>query len=215
MKVFFLLLFILSLKNSSQSQEHKIQIPELKNITSDNWYPLPKDSLLIPDMASFDLVIVNWGSIDFIPLLRIIYTLAHKEDGWYCIIEKREHKFGKRRKDVRIDTTISRYKLDNIKGDSLFNTLIENHLFDIKDAVMNRTPCTRTDTILKKGKQKIVESIVVKTHLPTYKIEIRATDKLKSIYFFDPYYYEQNCLLINEIKWFVNCVNAFEKYLGK
>jgi hypothetical protein len=65
-------------------------------------------------------------------------------------------------------------------------------------------------------KKKIIE-IITKGIIddgPQYEFEIFVGKKYKKLHFYSPQYYNERCPAADERKWIVNCINAFEKYLG-
>lgn len=129
----------------------------------------------------------NWGS-------GVTTALAYNKIGWHKI-EINTGRFIDDSSKSKI--TISLIKREN--GDSLFHALKENHLFDMEDERAKKNTCS--SFVLFDG--------------PQFEFEIITKDKYKRLYFYAPEEYYKNCPNEIERKWIVNCIKAFEKYLGK
>jgi hypothetical protein len=142
------------------------------------------------------------GAFDFIISLRgfsawgsgMTTALAYNKIGWHKIDINTSRFFHDSSKS---EITIVRIKKDN--GDSLFQILNENHLFDMQDERAKKTTCD--SFVLFDGAE--------------YEFEIITKDNYKRLYFYAPEDYYKYCPYPIERKWFINCLKAFAKYLGK
>lgn len=186
------LLLIIILSVNVTAQKTSLVIPEFKNLNPKDEYPAK--SLKATYTGTFDILIAlreysNWIAFD-----QKTTILAHKENGWYKINIRAGYIF----RDSTT-ATILIIKINNAVGDTLWNILTSNHLFDIEDERTKKIPiCDRA----------IFDA-------DQHEFEIITATKYKKIYFYAPEYYEEHCPGVIERKQVLNCLNAFEKYLGK
>jgi hypothetical protein len=123
---------------------------------------------------------------------RETVALAYQYNQWYKIII--DSRF------VTADTSrtkIEVIKIKNTDGDSLWNTLVNNKIFEMKDdRTMDRGSCTTT--IFDAG--TVLFTIITK-------------DKYKPLSFDCPELYEKSCPGNTERMQIINCIRAFGKYL--
>jgi hypothetical protein len=182
-----LLISLLVLACESQGQT---TLPPLENFNSID--KLPKNSYYNTYISSFDFIISfsafsNWGS-------GMTTALAYNKIGWHKI-EINTSRFPR-------DTTKSEILITTIprsNDDSLFQVISENHLFNMNDERAKKITC---------------DSFVIFDG-PEYEFEIFAKGLYKKIYFYAPEDYYKACPDIIERKWIINCIRAFERYLGK
>ena len=187
-----------------------IEIPEFKNINPNDKFP--EHSILTSYTNIFDILISlkcfsAWGPDNSIKIL------AHHKSGWHKIEINTDEK------TLDPNTVcLSTYKINDSIGDNLWETLKQNHLFDMKDGrVISFTCAEKMDTILtKEGKVlEVLEPFVLGSDGSEYEFEIVTKDKYKKLCFYSPPEFLNRCKTFSEPKWFVNCINVFEKYLGK
>lgn len=191
MKLLVLLTIILSGANYLYCQTHKINIPELENINPKDDYPLA--SLPATYTEKFDVLISLYVHSNWIELSKKELVFAHKADGWYKMQIDADA--------IYRDTTyteIKIIKLNNNSGDSIWNVFKENHFFDMRDERVIKIPLCS-----------------VRIHDGAeYEFEIYVGKKYKKLYFYEPEFYEEECPGVSERKQIINCIKAFEKYLG-
>lgn len=208
MKRLFTLIVLFTLSSKLYCQNY---IPETKNLNPGDKYP--ERSILASYTTNFDILISlkaysAWGPDDNIKIL------AHHRSGWYKIEINTDHKnFG------TFDAVCYlMFKINDSTGNMVWNALKENHLFDMVDdrseKLMN---CGyRSDTIIVKGKKKINYTFCGRiSDGSEYEFEIITRDIYKKIYFYTPFEKHSCCPELEEIKWIANCINVFEKHLGK
>ena len=207
MKLLTVLIVITALCGKLYSQYQAIDIPEFKNLNPADKYP--ERSILATYTTNFNILIsLNgynaWGPDDHIK------ALAHHTGGWYKIEIDRQPGFDP------YTVCYSTIKIKDAIGDTIWNILLKNHLFDMEDDRTKRlTVSDRTDTIINNGKTEIVEKLFRISDGSEYEFEILTTKSYKKLYFYEPaeyYNFYQNPI---ERKWVINCINVFEKYLGK
>jgi hypothetical protein len=191
-KVLIVLITILTGFNWSYCQTHTINIPELKNINPGDHYP--SASLPATYTEKFEILISLYVHSNWIRLGRKELVFAHKADGWYKMQIDADAIYG----DTSYYTEIKTIKLNNNSVDCIWNVFKENHLFDMKDERSIKIP-----------------SCSVRIHDGAeYEFEIYVGKKYKKLYFYEPEFYEEKCPGVSERKQIVNCIKAFEKYLG-
>jgi len=207
MRTFFLVITFNLFLASMQAQKC-IEIPEFKNIDLNDNYP--ERTMIASLINDYDILISlknysNWGPDTHVEVL------ACNRFAWYKI-EITSSKFW-------IDTLrtgLTTLKLKNNIGDSVWNILKENHLFDMQDGRTKKISCEgKEDTIIENGKQKIIKSTFDVDDGSEYEFEILTKDKYKKLYFYEPKEFNENCKKVQERTWIINCINIFEKYLGK
>lgn len=190
-KLSFLFMLLLLFSAKSKSQSCLITTPDLENINSED--NLPANSFIGLHREVYDVMILystysNWISSDHWENI-----LAHKNDGWYRIKVTLSYLFS----DSTM-TNVNTKKMNCVLADSLFNILRQNHLFIMQD---ERTV-------------KIQECQLRIFDGSNYQFEIFSGNKYKKLSFYEPFVYEEQCPGLIERKQIVNCINAFEKYLG-
>jgi hypothetical protein len=206
--IFLLIIFNLILTNARGQKT--IEIPEFKNINPDDKYP--ERSILASYTNIFDILIsLNcysaWGP-DY-----NIKAFAHHKSGWYKIeINTDEKTFDP------YTVCLSTYKINDSIGDILWDSLNQNHIFVMNDGRVISFICAeKMDTILtKEGKViEVLEPFDLGCDMPEYEFEMITKDNYKKLYFYSPQEFLNRCKTFSEPKWFVNCINVFEKHLGK
>jgi hypothetical protein len=186
------LLLMIILSVNITAQKTSLLIPELKNLNPKDLYP--SRSLVAIYAETFDILIALGEYSNWIAFEQKTKVLAHKENGWYKINIRAGYIFSD-----TTTATILIIKINNAIGDSLWNIFITNHLFDMEDERTKKTPiCDRA----------IFDA-------DQHEFEIITATKYKKIYFYAPEYYEEHCPGVVERKQILNCLKAFEKYLGK
>jgi hypothetical protein len=137
------------------------------------------------------------GAFDFIISLRsfdnwgpgITTAVAYNKIGWHKIEINTSRFFRDSSKSEVLISIISRKR-----GDSLFQIFNENHLFEMQDERMKKTPCD--SFVLFDG--------------PQYEFEIITKNQYKKVYFYAPEVYNKYCPNVIERNWVINCLKAFE-----
>ena len=203
--VLFILLIVFTKKVNAQ---HKIDIPEFKNINSNDKYPL--NTVLSSYTNQFDIVISlqefsAWGPDYHIKIL------AHHQSGWYKV------EINKDERDFDLNTVCySTAKINDTIGQTVWETLLQNHLFEMKDSREIGISCITIDTIqYKKGKIR-TDSVIHDSgsDMPEYEFEILTKNNYKKLYFYSPGDLAYVCPE-QERKWILNSISIFEKYLGR
>jgi len=209
MRTIFLLITFNLLLTKVEGQK-VIEIPEIKNINTIDKYP--EHSILASYTNNFDILIsLNcysaWGP-DY-----AIKVFAHHKSGWYKIeINTDEKTFDP------YTVCLSTYKINDSIGDILWDSLNQNHIFDMNDGRVISLICAeKMDTILtEEGKVlEVLEPFDLCCDMLEYEFEMITKNKYKKLYFYSPQEFLNRCKTSPEPKWFVNCINVFEKYLGK
>lgn len=202
--VFLVLLSLLLMKSRGQTT---IEIPEFKKINPKDIYPT--NTKLANYTNNFDIVISlkeysNWGPDHNIKML------AYNRSGWYKI----EINTARFYLDKSIRDSI--YKINDSIGKTVWDSLTLNHLFDMEDERTKKMECIgKPDTIRhKNGKVEVVELRYDIDDGPEYLFEIVTKNNFKSLYFYSPEYFNENCRKVDERTWIVNCISIFEKHLG-
>jgi len=205
---FTILLSIFFLKTSAQQT---LSIPEFKNVNPEDKYPT--NTILSSYATLFNIVISlkgysAWGPDDHIKLL------AHHVSGWYKIEINTDEK--------NLDpytVCLATYKINDTIGNIVWDSLKQNHLFDMKDERRNETefcPPIIEDTITTdNGKKQIILRGTSGSDMPEYEFELLTSKNYKKLYFYSPHEKLGYCTKTNELKWIVNCISIFEKYLGQ
>jgi len=204
MRTIFLLIAVNLIITNAPGQK-AIEIPEFKNIALNDNYP--ERSMIASLIKDYDILISlknysNWGPDTHVEVL------AHNSFAWYKI-EITSSKFWV--DTFKTDLTI--IKLKNNTGDTIWSILKEN--FDMQDERTKKMNCEgKEDTIIENGKQKIIKSTFDVDDGSEYEFEILIKDRYKKLYFYEPKEFNENCKKVQERTWIINCINAFEKYLG-
>ncbi len=209
MKPLLILIALITLSGKLRSQTHSIEIPCIENLNPDDKYP--ERSILATYLTSFDILISlngysTWGPDEHIKVL------AHHKSGWYKIEINTDHKsFG------TFDAVCYlMFKIKDSIGNIIWIELNENHLFDMQDERTMKMPCLhKPDTLIRNGKAEIVQEFMMLADGPEYEFQILTENKYKKLYFYAPAEFYNYCQEPIERKWVLNCINAFEKYLGK
>ena len=208
MRTIFLLITLNLILANAKGQK-ALEIPEFKNINTDDKYP--ERSILALYTNNFDILIsLNcysaWGYDNSIKVF------AHHVSGWYKIEINRDEK--------TLDpytVCYSTYKIDDSIGNILWDTLKQNHLFDMKDErqiPVEICPPIIIDTVIENGKKQIISRGTSGSDMPEFEFEIITSKNYKKLYFYSPKEKYGSCPKANELKWLVNCITVFEKYLG-
>ena len=205
------LLILLNLFLLKSAAQHTLTIPEFKNLNSEDNYPT--NTILSSYTNLFDIVISLKGYSAWGPDYHI-KLLAHHVSGWYKVeINTDERSFDP------YTVCLSTYKINDSIGNIVWETLKQNHLFDMKDERGNEIefcPPIIEDTITTdNGKKQIVFRGTSGSDMPEYEFELLTSKNYKKIYFYSPFEKLGYCSKTNELKWIVNCISIFEKYLGK
>jgi len=209
MRIFLSLMFFLSITADVYGQK-TIDIPEFKNINANDKYP--ERSILATYTNNFDILIsLNcysaWGPDNSIKVF------AHHVSGWYKIEVNRDEKAFD-----PYTVCYSTSKIDDSIGNILWSTLKQNHLFDMNDGRTISCICAeKMDTVLTKAGKvlEVLEPFDLGSDGPEFEFEIITKENYKKLYFYSPPEFLNRCKTFSEAKWFVNCINAFENYLGK
>lgn len=185
-QLFFLIVFAANVT----AQKTRLILPEFKNLNTKDEYPVK--SLMATYTGTFDILISLKGCSNWIALDQKTTVLAYKENGWYKINISSGYIFS----DTIIDK-ISIIKINNTVGETLWSIIIANHLFDMEDERTKKSDCA----------SRIIDG-------PGYEFEILTADKYKKIYAYFPQFFEERCPGVVERKQILNCLIAFEKYLG-
>jgi hypothetical protein len=207
MRVTFLFITLCFLLKTIKAQ-NAIEIPEFKNINPNDKYP--ERSILSSYTNNFDILISlksysAWGPDQSIKIL------AHHKSGWYKIEISTDPLF------INNSVCYSTYRINDSIGNMIWDTLLKNHLFEMKDGRIISFICAeKKDTILtKEGKiLEVVEPFDLDTDGPEYEFEIITKYTYKKLYFYDPQEFLRRCPTFSESKWFVTSIAIFEKYLG-
>ena len=206
--IFLLITFNLILTNIAGQKA--IEIPEFKNINPNDKFP--ERSILVSYTNNFDILIsLNcysaWGPDNSIKVF------AHHVSGWYKIeIDRDEKTFDP------FTVCYSTYKINDSIGDILWDTLKQNHLFDMVDErniLKELCPPIIIDTIYYDKITEIIFRGTSGSDMPEYEFEIIIPTTYKKLYFYSPHEKYNSCPRTNELRWIINCINTFEKYLGK
>lgn len=190
--------------------QQKLTIPEFKNLNPSDKYPT--NTVLSSYANQFDIVISlkcysAWGPDYHIKML------ARHQYAWYKI----EINIDERSFDP-YTVCYSTSRLNDSIGNILWDTIKQNHLFDMNDErVISFSCAAKVDTIVtKEGKiLEVLEPFDLGCDMPEYEFEIITKDDYKKLYFYSPQEYLNRCKTFPEPKWFVNCISIFEKHLGK
>jgi len=203
------LFLIFVLAADTAAQKASLAIPELKNLNPKDEYPA--SSLVAAYAGTFDVLVALREYSNWLLSGQKVTVLAHKENGWFKINIRADYIF----RDTSI-AKITIIKINNATGDTLWNIFTGNHLFDLEDERTKKMPCVaKRDTIIKNGKQEIKEHPTYVFDGPQYEFEILTGNKYKKVYSYSPQFFDENCKGLTERKWALNCLIAFEKYLGK
>jgi len=204
----FALLILFNLLLFKVHGQKTFDIPEFKNLNPKDTYP--EHSILTTYTTKFDILVSlsgysNWGPD------HNIKVFAYNKSGWYKIeLNTDPFYFDKSVRD-------SIYKINDSIGKIIWDSLIENHLFIMEDERTKKMRCVgKQDTIKhKNGKIEIVETMYDIDDGPEYEFDIITKNNFKKLYFYSPQYYNENCRIVEERTWIINCISIFEKHLGK
>lgn len=181
---------LISLLVLTFQSEGQITLPLLENLNPND--KPPNNSYYCTYINSFDFVISlrpfsSWGS-------GMTTALAYNSIGWHKI----EINTSRFYRDM-VKSEVSIITIPKNNGDSLFQILCENHLFNMKDERAKKMTC---------------DSFVIFDG-PEYEFEIFAKGLYKKVDFYAPEDYYKACPGIIERRWIINCIKAFGKYLGR
>ena len=196
------LLFIFNLFLCKVQGQEAIDIPEFKNVNVNDKYPVR--SVLASFTSNFDILISLKGYSAWGPD-HSIKILAHHKSGWYKIEINQDKKAFD-----NYTICLSTYKLNDSIGNIVWDVLKQNHLFDMKDGRQIQASCAIPDTI-----SHGIETIhMTGSDGSEYKFEIITRTNYKQVYFYSPQDLANVCPE-PERKQIINCITAFENYLGK
>ena len=184
-----IILIVLSVTSSSQSC--LIRKPDLTNVdTADK---LSAGSFINTYKEMYDVMISfnvysNWIRTEYRQTI-----FAHKSDGWYVVKISSEYLFSD-----SLTTGIIIKKFNCSRADTLWNIFLQNNLFSMKH----------------ENAAKIEECPFRLFDGAYFHFEAFSNGICKKLNFYEPFLYEEKCPGSTERKQIINCINAFEKYLG-
>jgi hypothetical protein len=209
MRIFSTIFFLLILTKAETQQT--LIVPEFKNVNPKDNYP--SNTFLSLYANQFDIVISLKGFSAWGPDYHI-KMLAHHQSGWYKIEINTDEKTLN-----PYTVCLSTIKINDSIGNILWDTLTQNHLFEMKDERGNEIefcPPIIEDTIVAdNGKKQIIFRGTSGSDMPEYEFELVTSKNYKKLYFYSPFEKSGYCSKTNELKWVVNCINIFKKYLGE
>jgi hypothetical protein len=188
-RLLFVLFVLLSIKSKSQSC--LIRKPDLTNVdTADQLFA---GSFINTYKEMYDVMISYNVYSNWLRTEDRQTVFAHKSDGWSVVKISSNYLFSD-----SSTTSIIIKKLNCSLADSLWNILMQNNMFGMKDESAIKT-----------------EECPFRLFDGAYfHFEIFSNSIYKKLNFYEPFLYEEKCPDSAERKQIINCVNAFEKYLG-
>ena len=202
--------FVFLVRCIQAEAQQTLSIPELKNLNPKDTYPT--NTIFSHYTSLFDILISLKGYSAWGPDYHI-NILAYHKSGWYKV----EFNTDERSFDP-YTICLSTYKINDSIGNTLWDVLKQNHLFDMKDERGNEMefcPPLIEDTIINNCEKQVIFRGTSGSDMPEYEFEILTSTNYKKLYFYSPHEKAGYCPKTDELKWIVTCINIFEKHLGK